>query len=524
MSLRNRLFLSLALPALAFLVGCGGSSNHPVPPPTGGFSNSNLKGTYVFTANGFDALNNGVTSGNFLIMAGTLNADGSGGIASGNLEINSTETGLISVPITGGSYSISSDGRGIASLTANTGLPNKTRLDFVLTSNNHGLVTEFDGNGGGSGTLDLQTSTSQPAAGTYVFNLTGTGALGAPLATVGAVALDASGNATGNQDLNNNGTYTALSIGSGSSVLAGSPGSATLGSFSFDVYSIDATHLKFIETDSQGFLAGDLFSQTSTTFPSGAIAFTMSGLDGSLGFPMALGGLMNSDGASLITSGIEDFNDGGNIDVSGSNLTPQSFSGSFASSNGRFLLTLNNFFNGQGGVTGTFIFAAYPSSGGLQLLEIDGGGITGGVAFAQTSTSFESGQGYGLNLAGSNQSSEEDDIAEFTNTNNTLKGLVDINDQGTTSSSNFNATYSPDSTNPGHGLITGFFTLATYAVDSNTTIFIEIDSGQVGMGSIGLQDASSEAAMASRLASIRPRMAAHAKGWKHVQFQLRKGK
>ncbi len=70
----------------------------------------------------------------------------------------------------------------------------------------------------------------------------------------------------------------------------------------------------------------------------------------------------------------------------------------------------------DGNATIPYTFAAYPSSGGTQLLEIDGLGITGGVAYPQSNTSFASGQGYGLNLTGSN-GSEVDDIAEFTNTN-----------------------------------------------------------------------------------------------------------
>src|SRR5262249_50194028 len=154
-------------------------------------------------------------------------------------------------------------------------------------------------------------------------------------------------------------------------------------------------------------------------------------------------------------------------------------------------------------VLGTFTFAAYPSSGGLQLVEIDGGGSTGGVAYSQTNTSFASGEGYGLNLTAVNVNGfEEDDIAEFTNTNNNLKGLIDVNDQGSTSTpQNFNGTYSADSATAGRGVITSnAFNVAAYTVDNTTTVIIELDSNQLGLGAIAQQSSPSQAALAARLA------------------------
>ena len=535
MLLRNRIILSLVVPVLAFLVGCGSSTNHPVPPPTGGFSNSNLNGTYVFSSSGIDE-NNG-----FVAMVGSFTANGSGGITGGNIDVNAFDFGGSSGPITGGSYSVSADGRGKVSLTSSTSVDNVTTLDFVLTSSSHGLVSFYDsdgsGVGNGSGTLDLQASVSQSqlANNKYVFNLVGVGGAGGPLATVGSVTLDSAGNATGTQDLNNSGTFSSTAVGSPSNITIGSvPGTATIGSFVFDVYPIDATHMKFIEADANGIMAGDVFSQTSSTFPSGQIAFTLAGVDNAGPVPMALGGLMTSDGTSTISTGVEDFNDGGIIDGSGTTLTPQGFTGGFATSGSRFSLTLNNFINGQNVIAGTFQFVAYPSTGGIQLLESDGGGVTGGVAYAQSNTNFASGQGYGLNLTSSNSGGfEEDDIAEFTNTNNSFTGLIDQIDQGSVSSpQKFTASYNADATNAGRAVITAnFFTLASYTVDANTTIFIEVDDGslgllQLGLGSMGLQSASSQNVMAARLASVKavakvmplkPKMPAHMKAWKKLK-------
>ena len=56
MSLCNRAVLGfMVVLALSFLVGCGSSSpNNSVPPPSGGFSNTNLNGTYTFSISGAD--------------------------------------------------------------------------------------------------------------------------------------------------------------------------------------------------------------------------------------------------------------------------------------------------------------------------------------------------------------------------------------------------------------------------------------------------------------------------------------
>lgn len=510
-------------------MGCSGT-NRATPPPTGGFHNSDLNGTYVFSTAGSDSGAGSFTGqSGFLTMAGTFTACGctSGTISSGTVDVYDSLIGASGpLAITGGSYSISVDGRGIATLPANTPFGTPITLDFVLSSSQHGLVTEFDQNGSGSGTLDLQSSVTQASlAGTFVFNLAGVSSGGTPEATVGSVTLDATGTATtGVQDLNLNGASSTLTITSPSAVLVGtgtSPGTATLGAFSFDVYPIDSTHLKFIETDAAAVLVGDVFLQSSSSFPSGELAFTMAGLDFTAGLPLAVGGMMNSNGTSSISAGVEDFNDGGTSDITSTASTPLAFSGTISPSGGRFLLALNNIQNGANGTLGNFTFAAYPSTGGTQLLEADGLGITGGVAYPQSSTSFASGQGYGLNLTGSNISGgfEEDDIAEFTNTSGNLAGLIDVNDQGQTQGpQNFSGTYAADSTNPGRALITASaFNLVSYTLDGTNTIFIEIDNSQIGLGAIGQQASTAQGAIAARLAALGPRSTPRGASWKRKQ-------
>jgi hypothetical protein len=531
------------LAALAVLIGCS-STNKAAPPPTGGFNNTNLSGTYVFSTSGEDAIN-----GDFLTMVGTFTACGctGGTISAGSVVMNDPDFGLTAaaptLTITGGTYHVGVDGRGTATLTVTTPFGNSIGLDFVLSSTQGGLVSEFDSNGSGSGTLDLQSSPAQ-TAGTYVFNLAGiagtsaTTGFGIPLATVGSVTLDGSGipTATGVQDLNNSGTYSLLTIATSSTIPVGaSPTTATLvtngGTFTFDVYAIDSTHFKLIEIDPAPILVGDVFSQSTSSFPLGELAFTMAGLDFVSSGPLAVGGMMNSNGTSTLSAGVEDFNDVNvsGIGVSNINLAsnpqviaPLAFMVGISPSTppvtGRYVVTFNSGFeNGNGGnTTIPYTFAAYPSSGGTQLLEIDPYGITGGVALPQNNTSFASGQGYGLNLTGNN-GSEVDAIAEFTNASNKLTGLIDVNNVGATpSTQNFTGTYTPDTTNLGRGLITtttGGVNLVSYTLDGTNSIFIEYDDYQVAVGSIGQQASESQGAIATRMAVLRPRTVARG-AWK----------
>ena len=518
MSLRNRFFLLVVVVSLVALAACGSGSNHAVPPPGGGFSNSDLNGTYVFSSTGVDA------GGIFLAMAGTLQANGNGGITGGMIDVNGLDVGPSSTPITGGSYSVSVDGRGHATLNSSTSLASAITIDFVLSSTSHGLVTEFDGNGTGSGTLDLQVSTSP--SGSYSFGLFGASVSAGneiPFAMAGSFTLNGSNISAGIADIVNDGIATGgtngLTISAGS-VTGGSPGTASVttaaGTFTFDVYPIDATHIKLIEIDSLPIVAGDAFTQ-QTSIPAGTLTYTMSGLDNG-GGPEVMGGFLGT-ASNQISAGYEDYNDVGTVG------TAAGFGGSYtAASGGRATLTLNSFYNGEGGVVSpTVIFAAYPSSGGVQLLEVDSNGISGGTAFSQSATTVAASQGYGLNLTAFNGGDfEEDDIAEFTLSGTTVTGLADINDEGSTSSPlnppTFDGTLTADSSVPGHGTVTtNQFDFNYYVVDASTALLIEIDDNQLGLGSF-IQQSATQGAVA---ASLRPAVL-HLKPAAKAAWKLRK--
>ncbi len=522
MYLRSSVVLLAASLGIAALAGCGGSSNVASPPPGGSFGNSNLNGTYVFSFSGYDV---GYGNGSYFAAVGSLTANGSGAFTGGTVDIDDPSLGaafqtsyvLTRLPVTG-SYNVTADGRGSGNIafTVN-GTQVQFGLDFVLTSTSHGLVTRFDNTGSGSGSIDLQTAGLAQSAlqGSYAFGLYGVdGSIVNPLSTAGSLTLDANGNVTaGLEDLNDNGNsagFQALPLQG--SVLSGSPGTAQLtanagafGALRFDVWPIDSTHLKLIETDAISYLEGDAFTSTGqTAFPSGQLVFTLNGEDTAQG-PFAAGGLLTSNGSGNVTGGLEDVNDEGDV------AQAPTVTGSFTSSGPRTVLTLNGIYNGAfpnyAVNPSNYTFAAYPYSGGVMLLEIDNGanstfGISAGNLYVQTATSLASSQGYGLNLSGANGNGEVDTIAQFTANGSTMSGLYDANNSGFLVSdanlgtgtysvaSNGRGTLSFPSLQTNGNSAIGALNLTFYVVDSSTVVFLETDQSQLATGAFELQNAS----------------------------------
>ena len=509
------------LSSFAALIGCGGGSKSQTtvvtpPPPTPAVIPTSLSGTYVVSFSGMELNAKAGTSTAFAVL-GTLTADGKGNLT-GTIDLNDLDltsaAGAISNVQTGvattGTYTVGTDGHGTGSLTFTVNkAPEQIGLDFVLISTAHGLITRFDNSGSGSGTIDLQGSASQSSFPTLSFSLSGSDANGFPLASAGAIAIASSGSVTGIEDFNENGVSAGLSgldLASTSKLTLtnGTNGKAELdnnfGTLSFDVWVIDSTHVKLIETDSSGtVLSGDAFTQ-QTSFPVGQLVFTVGGFDAAFN-PFAAGGLFTSDAQGSL-NGFEDFNDSGNFNhVANVNASCTKFSA------GRCQMAFTGFSNN--GAVNTFEFAAYPTSGGVLLLEIDSFGLAQGAAYLQSATTFAAAQ-YGLNLTGDNTGTEVDDIAEFTAGSisaspNLTAGTLDENDLGgTLAPATLSGTYAPAAMTPGDGTIAipsiktanGTLNLKYYVIDSTTIAFIESDSGQVGVGSFELQDAAGSTPLA----------------------------
>ncbi len=537
MSLRNRLIAPALLFTLAILTGCGAGGSgitNPIAPPSGSFGNGNLKGTYVFSVSGLDDIN----SGDPYALVGTFTADGNGGISSGAYDMNDSAFSSMSIApvadqaITGGNYAVQIDGRTRITLNTSTPFGNNSNiiLDLVLQNSSHGLVTQFDANASGSGTVDLQTAGATPT-GSYAFSLSGAGVNnGQPFAAVGNFAIGSTG-ITGLADVNESGiaafpnaTLTG-SLSVGPSANPDTTISAGVLSGTFDVFAIDATHLKFIEMDATNILVGDAYAQASTAMPVGTQAFTLAGCTPCTTFtPSAIGGFIVTDGSGNITnSSSEDFNVGGNAST-----TSGTFSGTYvAGGTGRY--QLGGF---SSGFVGGTAYAAYPSSGGLLLLEIDNTGLTVGAAYAQTSgASFAASQGYGLNLTGTNLNGagsiyggsspvEIDDIAEFAAaaSGSTISGVIDENyapgggpnyglalSSGTYQGPDASGRYalSAAAGNQNNSTLNGGFNLLFYTADGVTFPFIDVDSSQVATGVFVEQNAS---AASSSSAAIKSQM------------------
>jgi hypothetical protein len=555
MSVRNGIVLLFALSTLSLLIGCGNNNNiAPIPPPSGSFSNSNLTGTYVFSVSGTDA--NGAT----VVLVGSFAANGGGKITGGTIDMNDADFSLQTTPIApisaaaisgGSTYNVSVDGRGQAVLGTTTPFGTIT-LDFVLSSSSHGLITEFDENASGSGTLDLQTSglTQGSLTGPYAFSFSGINSgLNAPLTTVGAFTLDANGIiSAGGEDFNNGDIASPYSNQSltGQVILGpASPALTTLTTpsfetLTFDVYAIDSTHLKFIEMDTSPILVGDAYSQPSATISASTNAFTLSGFlpfSASSAVPLAAGGIVTTDGGGGI-AGTEDYNSGGNTSTN-----PISFSANYSNAGSvtpsRFVLS--NFSSFVGGTE----YAAYPSSGGLLLMEIDNSGITSGAAYTQSTTAFgTASEGYGLNLTGLNilgtvtgGEEEVDDIAEFTadatgscdSFGDTLCGIIDENFAPLSGGLQpiagmaLGGSYGNIDTTGRYGLsaaagnsnistLNGGFNLNFYTVDGTTFPFVELDQGQIATGVFVLQNpaAATPATAHSHMFIARPLINPHA--------------
>jgi hypothetical protein len=505
---RRVLTLISALSLIILSVACG--SGNSATPNQVGFSTSSLSGTYVFSSQGVDVF------GDPLTVAGALVADGKGGIASGTLDVVDAPGGLespVAQSITGGSYSVGTDGRGHASLNSTNPLGNSFNIDFVLTSSSHGLVTEFDGNGTGSGTIDLQTpitSLSQ-LAGPYAFSLGGADSNDNPFATAGAFTLNSSGTTTtpGIEDFNDNGVqFTPGNLSATATLGSGTgPGSlilsANFGPLTFDYYPIDITHFKVIETDGSQFLAGDAFTQTGAAIPTGQMAFTMAGGSNNIG-PVAVGGIMTSNGSGAFTAGLEDYNIAGTVSPSQVNFsgTPAGAAGV----GGRVAVTLSGF-------APALQWVVYPSAGGLLLLETDQVTVTAGTAYAQTSTTLAEPQGYGFNLSAFNIAVgvEEDDIAQFTTATSGFSGAVDINDEGSTASDRtLTGTYPIplDSTGRG-GVSTNDFNYYFYVVSPSNFLVLEVDDNQIGAGTFQFQTTPAGSVSQSHMSMVHPTIRAH---------------
>lgn len=434
--------------AMAAACGGGGGVTPPPTPPSGPYSTSSLNGTYAFVMSGQDG-------GGFFTRAGSFTANGSGAISGGVQDYNSAiPGGNVTLAITGGSYTIGTNGKGTISLIDSA---ETIQFSVVLTSMTAGLLTQTDGSATGSGNFTAQDTSTFSAypnnvSGPYVFDYSGVDPQGAGESIVGQMVGNGGGGlSAGVVDINDNLAPLGEQNITGGVFIADSTNGATFGrgtasisaagsTFNFAVYIVGANRLRMMRTDFPAASIGDAVAQTGT------IPTTAAGLTGSFVFTLGGSSLSGSD----VRTGRATFN-GGNLSNILMDDNNSSGSGSGNSNpvpipNGTLSATtyaIDPSGNGRGTMTftdskkGTYSFIFYLSSPTAGVIQDVSQGITSdGSIIAQTGGPFTAsgaGGNWAFNWAGLSINSktgilaEEDFVGQYSqDTSGNLTGGVDF--------------------------------------------------------------------------------------------------
>jgi hypothetical protein len=533
-------------------IDVNGNYTAPLTPPPGGstvitataggnagtstvtvvFSNLSLSGPYSFSYSGADS-----TTG-FLLVVGNFTASPIAGTNGGT--IAGTEDSIDgTTPNTGvqisGTFTVGPDGRGTVNVSTGE------TWQFALANTEHALLINFNaGAASGSGTIDQLTTTTVPLAqGQYVFQVSGLDFFGNPVGIAGAFsslgngALSLTGNVldmndsgaasgsnttddtslTGLFSLNPGNLTGTLTLTSTDLGVLTSPTGTAITSVSFDFYVASDNHIRLIETDSNAFLAGDIFlapnvpggGYTGALLQKGNYAFTLGGVTSN--GPYSAGGVLISGGPSSgtasggsITGGVFDNNGSGITTQSDATITTTSYgvdatTGRVTSST----TTSRGTFNWVGYVTAPIpVDPTNPNSATqvqVLLLETDPNVVASGSAYLQSTTGEPSGS-YALNLTGQatgTTGGEQDILAQLGITGTTITGSMDINNfalgtsvTGLNVVSSKSTIVSTDANGRGTATFTAAggasFPVAYYVVDQNTAVMIETDGARVMTG------------------------------------------
>jgi hypothetical protein len=435
--------------AMAVACGGGGGSTPQPPPPSGGpYSQASLNGTYAFVLSGQDG-------GGFFTRAGSFTANGSGTITAGVQDLNSgIVPGATTLPITGGTYTINSNGKGTLSLIDSV---ETIQVSIVLTSTSAGLMTETDGSATSSGNFtaqDTSTFAGYPnnVNGPYVFDYSGVDPNGAGESIIGHMVGNGGGSVSaGVVDINDDFTPSGELPITGATFVVDATNGPTFGrgtatlsaggtTFNYAVYVVSASRLRFMRVDFPAASIGDAVAQT------GAIPTTAAGVTGSFVFSLGGSSLSGAD----VRTGRASFS-GGNLsnillDDNASSASGSGNSNPVAVPNGTLsatTYTIDSSGNGRGTMTftdskkGSFQFVFYlssPTQGVIQ--DVSTGFTSDGSLMAQTGgpfTASAAGGNWGLNWSGQSVNShtgilaEEDFVGQYSqDTSGNITGGVDF--------------------------------------------------------------------------------------------------
>lgn len=298
--------------------------------------NTRIKGTYTFRFAGFNAAGE-------VLSVGTFAADGNGNVTSGTENMTTSSGPLPAALITGGTYSVGSDGRGDMMLNTSLGtfcyvlavgattIDNPVFVQFDQTTAPIACTgTQMGAGIHGSGLMNLATTSSfnlgslnQP----YVFELNGFNTFGRRFAYAGRFVGDGAGNITSwLLDTNNGGiatatsgsagTYTVGSNGVGTLILSGGRTPLTLNLYmkNSDEIFLSVADAPATNSSAVGVAESQDTNQLydSTTFKGVSVFYLTGSASNNLTFGRVFGGLAITDGSGGIT-GFFDQDDGGVI-------------------------------------------------------------------------------------------------------------------------------------------------------------------------------------------------------------------
>ena len=480
-----------------------------------------LTGQYAFYVSGYD------TAGSLYVAAGSVTLDGMGNVTAGEEDFNDSSLGAPSVADTlTGTYTVGNDGRGSMVLAAdsggvpdpNVGVGGTQTLSFTVVNNNHALIEEFDANFTSAGSLDLQTTTAATAiTGGYSFYFGGS--LGSDaFVAAGVMTADGAGNFTSTADVDTD-DGGSLSFGNsltgtltGPTLDASGRGVLTYGGDAFAIYVIGPEVFRIVDIDSTAFaVVGSAFGQGA-----GAGSFSPASLTGSFvfndqgfsvfGFNEQVG-LLTTDGAGTISTGIIDYNQGGVI--------PPMPPAPDTITAGTYAMASNGYGSATGTVTGNSAittFGVYMTDPALNLsdpnnttsgtgsalfVELDSEVLGHGVLVSQAATSATAGNN-AINLDGDVIVGPVDVVGQVSsNGSSAFSGSADANElfvPSQLSSVPLAGTFSADTTNAGrytgtlslNGAIAPYG-LVFYQANGGLALHILEDPLNVGIGVIEQQ-------------------------------------
>jgi hypothetical protein len=455
----KRFLLGLGAAAALWSAACSsGSGTIPPPPPVGTFTLSSLSGTYAFVTNG-EVFSNGAVTATPLARTGSFVADGKGGITGGVEDV--AQPGALpslAIPFTGGSYTISADGRGILTLNLNSsGTATSITFGITLTSTAGGLLIDETSTSAQASTASgnfIQQNVafcSNPLAsiaGPYVFDFTGLDGNFNPASLLGEFTVNGGVITTGFTDVNDNFTLSSGAITGSFGLDAANPagpmlcgrGLAQIAGEDYVFYVVGSNRLRLISVSSDlAMLTGDSVAQ-SNNIPAtvsainGGFAFIAAGAS-SAGGGITRIGRFTAAGTSTLSNVLQDTNNSGKFfqtnSTTGTSITldpanpgrgiftftdPQ-----FPSAPSKFIFYLSSATQG--------VIQEITTSGGA-LVAVDDGSLSAQSGGPYTSTNVSG--PYALNWSGLSFQrngqfiDEEDLVGQVAITLLTLKGASDI--------------------------------------------------------------------------------------------------